>query len=344
MSMEVNGPRVPAAVNQGVAEATPVAGEATDSRPLAAPDQLALGRLPPTPVGQTTNAGTEALLNGISPGAAPRASDLTERSLGAMERMTQMRPPLIASTRGVEGVSPNVSGEVGSSAELAQVVYEGYNGGTPGPISIMPVTVNGDDSFQDGNTYLITISGTEFVEGQATGIGTDANAGFNRNNRLLESVTEAINAAGIPDGADLILAGHSLGGMVAQQAAADRGLKDRFNIRNTVTFGSPLISAGRREGEVRRIADRGDLVPGMSAEAVLMPSWNHFGVERRGGGIHPLRAHTDSYINEALWDGVDALGRTNGNATLEFEPASRMFFQAPTRGPEAREPNPGAMV
>ncbi len=88
-----------------------------------------------------------------------------------------------------------------------------------------------------------------------------------------------------------------------------------------------------REGEIRRIADRSDLVPGTSVNAVFNPIRDHFGVERRGGDVNPIRAHLDSYVNEDLWRGVDALGHTNGNATLEFRPNNRRFFRAPVEGP-----------
>lgn len=331
--VEINGRPGPRIADAVTTETTPPPVAAGETAAVGAPDQVALGGTPVSPDGRVGSAGTEALGAAIAPGPGSVPGDVLERSLEVME----FRNGMVASARGVEGPSPNDTGDVGSAAELAQVVYAGYNGGSPGPISIVPVEVSGADGFQPGNTYLVTISGTEFVEGQATGIGTDANAGFNRNNRLLESVIEAIDASGIPDGADIIFAGHSLGGMVAQQAAANRGLKDRFNIQNTVAFGSPLLAAGRREGEVRRIADRGDPVPGMSAEAVFMPWWNHPGGQRRGGGVNPMRAHVDSYVNENLWEGVDVLGRNNGSATIRFNPADRMFFSAPTRGPDSFE-------
>ena len=89
--------------------------------------------------------------------------------------------------------TPNQSGIIRNVAELAQTVYAGYNGAEYGPISIIPVDVHGGD--HAGPTYLVTISGTELVQGQSTGIFTDIKMGMNQANNLTAAAIKAINEA-----------------------------------------------------------------------------------------------------------------------------------------------------
>ncbi|WP_375772940.1 hypothetical protein NR798_19295 [Archangium gephyra] len=236
-------------------------------------------------------------------------------------------------------LSPNQTGKINGAAELAQFVFAGYNGGDHGPVSITPATL------RQGNTsrqvHLVGISGTEAVENQSTGWITNLKSGFQQNNPGLRNARQAILDT-VPAGADLVLAGHSQGGMIAQQLAADPTIKSRYNVINTVAFGSPLISAGQREGEVHRIAAAGDPVPRASLQSVLLSDWARMGqqdiptdfpisLQKPGNGIE---AHMKDYVSEnnSALAKMDAVGRVSPKVpvSIEFNPANRVFFTSPT--------------
>lgn len=236
-------------------------------------------------------------------------------------------------------LSPNQTGKINGAAELAQFVFAGYNAGAHGPVSITPATL------RQGNTsrqvHLVGISGTEAVENQSTGWLTNLKSGFQQNNPGLRNARQAILDT-VPAGADLVLAGHSQGGMIAQQLAADPAIKARYNVINTVAFGSPLISAGQREGEVHRIAAAGDPVPRASLQSVVLSDWARMGqqdiptdfpisMQKPGNGIE---AHMKDYVSENNpgLAKMDAVGRVSPKVpvAIEFNPANRVFFTSPT--------------
>jgi pimeloyl-ACP methyl ester carboxylesterase len=250
---------------------------------------------------------------------------------------------LTSSTYGQRGASPNQTGRINGAAELAQFVNAGYNGGRYGPVSITPATL------REGNNsrpvHLVGISGTEPVQGQSTGWATNFKSGFELSNPGLRNARDAILRT-VPAGSDIVLSGHSQGGMIAQQLAADPQIKERYNVVSTVTFGSPQIGLGRREGEVHRIAAAGDPVPHLSASSILPGTStiaqltdqnirSDFPITINpftwGNGI---TAHSKDYTNEGNPDlaRMDALGRNNPRvpATIEFNPADRQFFTSPS--------------
>jgi len=236
-------------------------------------------------------------------------------------------------------LSPNQTGKINSAAQLAQFVNAGYNDGKNGPVSITPATVRqGNDSKQ---AYLVGISGTENVKFQSTGWGTNLKAGFQLDNPGLRNAREAI-LQNVPKGSNLVLSGHSQGGMIAQQLAADPEIKKNYNVIDTTTFGSPLISLGQREGEVHRIAAKGDPVPRASLESTLLPAVA-FGGQQNISTKYPIdpkhlgngiEAHNKDYTDESNPElaKMDALGRVSPKepATIEFDPSQRKFFSSPT--------------
>ena len=122
-----------------------------------------------------------------------------------------------------------------TSPEIFNLVCEGYNEGTKGPIIITKGKLK--SGFSSKTVYLITLSGTDNVANQSTGYVTDLLSGFCLNNAYLENVVSIVNK-NIPKNSNIILAGHSLGGMICQQVAADDSIKANYNVLNTVCFGS----------------------------------------------------------------------------------------------------------
>ena len=215
-----------------------------------------------------------------------------------------------------------------NAAEIYTLVRDGYNGGAKGPISITKGTLK--QGFSSKTVYLVTLSGTELVLNQSTEVLTDLFSGFDLDNAYYWNVVRVIQQ-NVPRGANIILAGHSLGGMVAQQVAADSTIKSRYNVLNTVTFGSPLLSVGSREGVVRRLGDVSDVVPYLSGRLFTNPITAIFGLNREDGHYYgrPITAHNASYSRTDLWGKYDVTGTKYGSARLILDLGTREFFQSP---------------
>ena len=214
-----------------------------------------------------------------------------------------------------------------TSAQVADLVWDGYNKGVDGPISIIEGTLK--SGWSSTNVYLVTLSGTEDVKGQSTGYLTDLLSGFNLKSAYYDNVV-AVISENIPAGSNIILAGHSLGGMIAQQVAANSTIKANYNIKNTICFGSPLLSAGSREGTVKRLGDTSDVVPYLSGSIFNNTIWAVAGLNRENGGYgwSAVDAHCESYLRDDVWGAYDVTGTKNGGAKLTLNLDSRVFFQS----------------
>ena len=215
-----------------------------------------------------------------------------------------------------------------TSPELYNLVCEGYNEGVKGPIIITKGTLKSGSSTK--SIYLITLSGTETITNQSTGYLTDLQSGFCLNNAYLENVVNIISA-NIPKNSNLVFAGHSLGGMICQQVIADSTIKANYNILNTVCFGSPLLAAGSREGEVKRLGDTSDVVPYLSGSLFNNTAWAILGLNRENGGYGTdlLSAHTKSYARTDVWGKYDALGKKYGSAKIILNLSTKTFYKSP---------------
>ena len=215
-----------------------------------------------------------------------------------------------------------------TAPEIYQLVRDGYNKGEQGPISVTKGTLK--SGFSSKTVYLVTLSGTELVFNQSTEVITDLLSGFNLQSPYYYNVVKVITQ-NIPRGANLILAGHSLGGMIAQQVAADSTVKAYYNVLNTVCFGSPLLAAGFREGTVRRLGDVSDPVPYLSGNLFVTPIRAVLGLNREDGHYYltPITAHISSYSRADLWGKYDVTGTKYGSAKLTLDLSNRTFYPSP---------------
>jgi len=229
---------------------------------------------------------------------------------------------------GVSALAASNTRTYTSANEIYELVRDGYNGGVQGPISIVRGTLK--QGWTSKTVYVITLSGTELVFNQSTEVLTDLLSGFDLNSAYYYNVISVIQTK-IPAGSNIILCGHSLGGMIAQQVAANSGIKARYNVLNTVTFGSPLLSVGSREGTVRRLGDVSDVVPFLSGRLFTNPITAIFGLNREDGGYYgrPITAHNASYFRSDLWGRYDVTGTKYGGAKLTLDLGTRQFFQSP---------------
>lgn len=219
--------------------------------------------------------------------------------------------------------------KLNTSVDLANLVFKGYNKGALGPISIAPVTLvkNGSNI----SAYLVCLSGTESVKNQSTGFLTDLKSGFEQNSPYLLSVINAINN-NIPKNSNLIIAGHSLGGMIAEQTSGNSAVKNNYNVLNVITFGSPLVNPFGREGDIKRLGDKSDVVPYLSAMGTMLLPWQVFGLNKEDGKYNnPIDAHIKSYLRDDVWGSYDALGFKNGTSYIKYDNSAIKYYQAPVK-------------
>ena len=211
-------------------------------------------------------------------------------------------------------------------AKLAQYTGMGYNKGTKGPIILTKAKLMKDG--KSCEVYLLTMTGLEIptLTAQTTDPVTTVLAGMERKNDYAWNVRKILKA-NVPKGANVILAGHSLGGMVAQQVAANKKIQDRYNILNIVAWGSPVEFEGQIEGQLTRLADVNDIVPTLSAASA-----NDEDVYTEDGGYSAaditFEAHRNSYVREDVWGAYDVLGMPGGSAKLILDLTTQQFFES----------------
>ncbi|WP_114203115.1 WXG100 family type VII secretion target [Janibacter anophelis] len=88
-----------------------------------------------------------------------------------------------------------------------------------------------------------------------------------------EAVWDAMEKAGIPPGAPVLMAGHSQGGMINQSLMADPRFTSRFNVTHAMTYGSPVESIPDTSGARQlHLQHAGDLVPKVDFGNAPQPS------------------------------------------------------------------------
>lgn len=228
-----------------------------------------------------------------------------------------------------------IKSEYTTAADICNVCWATYNRGENGPIIIVQGKLK-TNFFSTEDVYLIALCGTELVEGQSTGILEDLLVGFqNENNAYTQNVVRVIKET-IPANSNLFFIGHSLGGMVCQQVAANDFIKDNYNVLYTTTFGSPVISGGNREGVVRRLGDTSDFVPYLSVTGQIIRQVA--GLIREDGGYSKngwsiqagWDAHNNSYAREDVWGKYDVTGLKGGHAKINLDLSTLRYEKAPS--------------
>ena len=214
------------------------------------------------------------------------------------------------------------------STEVFQHVSFGRNGGEKGPITITEGVMKKDSTKEQ--IYLVTLSGTELVENQSTEIITDICAGLNWNNKYCAHCVSAIKAR-VPEGSNLMIAGTSLGGMIAQQVAANSSIKENYNVLNIICFGAPLVADGEVEGTIVRLGDTSDIVPYLTGEMIDNTKRAISTLVRETGGyrLDFIKAHVESYGRNDIWGEYDVTGKKFGTTALELDLDTISYHRAP---------------
>jgi pimeloyl-ACP methyl ester carboxylesterase len=136
-----------------------------------------------------------------------------------------------------------------------------------GAIDVARVEVDGRDK------YIVYLPGTDDMSPLPK--GGDNARDMLTNYQLIggmessygRGISEAMREAGLA-GKDVMLVGHSQGGMVATSLAADPGFREEFHVQQVLTVGSPTAQVAALPSDVAalHLENRGDAVPLLDGE------------------------------------------------------------------------------
>jgi hypothetical protein len=148
-----------------------------------------------------------------------------------------------------------------NAQQTAQAIFDQYETYPNNPIGIY--RVNNPEMPQC--TFLILLSGTQFNWHQANNFITDITSSPGFLNEYFVDIEDVLYQF-IPTGATLIIAGHSLGGMEAQNIAANESIRRIYHVDRVITFGSPQTVKDAPGTSYARFATRPDPVPLLALE------------------------------------------------------------------------------
>ena len=204
-----------------------------------------------------------------------------------------------------------------------------------GPIAVAKSLLNNEE------ITLIMLGGTQIKEGQATGFKESKLSAYGKDNDYLIALLNLFKSKDkdgkyiIPKDKPLLITGISLGGMIAQQLLSKEEIKNNYQIKSIICFGSPLVKPlDRKNIRVKRFCDRGDIVPKMETISVkLNKSKKTLDKEEKiienGGYKTKIESHALSYVSNKCWDKYDFYGDRKGTNTLELLEEIK-FYDAPT--------------
>jgi hypothetical protein len=266
------------------------------------------------------------LLDGLTLGPLPFVEHLSAESAAA-DASTWYDVPGHAAV--LPGATSYSTGALGVADLMAAL--DSLNDRPDGTIAVQ--TVAGPD----GPLHIVLLPGTDALglpwdfdpdvrDGQ-----TDLAAVAGLPNAYADGIRQALDSAGVGDD-PVLLVGHSLGGIVANQLAHDHGL----NVAGVITAGSPITTIPA-EIPVLSLANRGDVVPMLLGEDPV-DTVGHVSVEfddheasvvanhdlgHYVAGAHAVDASADQSIQAQLagWQPFLAGGRaTTQEFTITREP------------------------
>lgn len=234
-------------------------------------------------------------LESTAPARCPQSPPWLLPELYGEQQLSIGEPQTMSSTRG-----PGVAG-------LIKAVHDAYGAtGPDGPFDAVDVQARTyrDERGQERTSYLVALPGTTNWDPLDLRTGPrirsmrpnlEGTSGVASAEARL--VPEILEAAGVPPGAEVLLVGHSQGGMTAMAAAALPALR-RYRVQ-VLTAGSPVGRLPEVPGvRYTHLVNRGDVVPAVEG----VPSRRSRGQVTVGAGRRrdPLTAHAiDTYEEEA---------------------------------------------
>ena len=157
-----------------------------------------------------------------------------------------------------------------TSADLIEHIVDMHGGDADnGEIAIEEHVTTGEDGTQT-RSWTVDIRGTQsFAIGQKgpQDMTTNLQGVGGMSSDQLVAIQEAMKDAGIAPGEAVEFAGHSQGGIMAAQLAADPDVRARYNVVSVVTAGSPTATIAPTDVPVLSYENSGDIVPGLDGYA-----------------------------------------------------------------------------
>ena len=187
-----------------------------------------------------------------------------------------------------------------------------------GEIRICPAVLETEEGERD--VYMVTVRGIDWEAKGPNNFFAYLLMLFNKDCRYYLMAKSAISEY-VPEGAAIVIAGHSLGGMVVQRLICDDALTEKYEFLNAVTFGSPyfMTDKSKREGNLVRLEDTLVIVPKCSLALFFDREDYNGGVKMTGDWDNLSDAHNRSYKERGEWGGFDALGVQGGGATVTLD-------------------------
>ena len=225
--------------------------------------------------------------HGASYGVAVRGSDGNTRVHHNEVAAHIPSSTLDARTRATLGSMPDAAPDthhrgVTTSADTIEHIVDMHGGDADnGEIAIEEHVTVGEDG-ETTRSWTVDIRGPQsFFIGQSgpQDMTTNLQGVAGMASDQFDAIVEAMDAAGISPEEAVEFAGHSQGGIMAAQLAADPAVRARYNVVSVVTAGSPTATVAPSDVPVLSYENSGDIVPGLDGNAT------------RGDNVTTVRFH-----------------------------------------------------
>ena len=157
-----------------------------------------------------------------------------------------------------------------TSADLIEHIVDMHGGdANNGEIAIEEHVTTGEDGTQT-RSWTVDIRGTQSFGAGKKGpqdMLTNFQGVGGMASDQLYAIQEAMDDVGIAPGEAVEFAGHSQGGIMAAQLAANPDVRSRYNVVSVVTAGSPTATIAPTDVPVLSYENSGDIVPGLDGYA-----------------------------------------------------------------------------
>lgn len=213
--------------------------------------------------------------SGPSYGVAIKAADGHTRvhagGIGLSLSPSKARARTTATLESMPDAAPDTHYEgAATSADLIEHITDMHGGdANNGEIAIEEHVTMGEDGTQT-RSWTVDIRGTQsFAVGQKgpQDMTTNLQGVGGMDSDQFYAIQEAMKDAGIAPGEAVEFAGHSQGGIMAAQLAADPDVRARYNVVSVVTAGSPTATIAPTDVPVLSYENSGDIVPGLDGYA-----------------------------------------------------------------------------
>ena len=225
--------------------------------------------------------------HGVSCGVIVRGTDgdarIRPNGLGSLMPSRVLDARTQSALAAMPDAAPDTHYEgVATSADTIEHIVDMHGGDADnGEIAIEEHLTVGEDGTTT-RSWTVDIRGTQsFAIGQSgpQDMTTNLQGVAGMASDQLDAIMEAMDAAGIPPEEAVEFAGHSQGGIMAAQLAADPAVRARYNVVSVVTAGSPTATVAPSDVPVLSYENSGDIVPGLDGNAT------------RGDNVTTVRFH-----------------------------------------------------